>query len=99
MPGPDMRPEQQERWRASNSVYTRGSLYGSPSSTTMSLLPVQREHRLLPIALAYLPVPVVGAVLSIVWGVGATPDGGPADLHGGTDLTIGSRQRWLIASG
>jgi hypothetical protein len=37
-------------------------------------------HRLLPIALAYLPVPIAGAVLSARWGVGATPEGGPRDM-------------------
>ena len=37
-------------------------------------------RRLLPIVLAYLPVPIAGAALSIAWGVGASPEGGPADL-------------------
>lgn len=46
------------------------------------------ERRLLPIVLAYLPVPVAGAVLSARWGVGATPDGGPGDMVlRGTALT------------
>lgn len=40
----------------------------------------RRERRLLPIVLAYLPVPVAGALLSIAWGVGATPASGAADL-------------------
>lgn len=36
------------------------------------------ESRLLPIALAYLPIVVLGAVLSFVFQVGAEPDGSPA---------------------
>ena len=39
-----------------------------------------RERRLLPIVLTYLPVPAAGALLSIAWGVGATPVSGAADL-------------------
>ena len=31
------------------------------------------SRQLLPIVLAYLPVPVIGAALSVVWNVGATP--------------------------
>lgn len=38
------------------------------------------ERRLLPVVLAYLPVPAVGAVLSIAWNVGASPQGGAGDL-------------------
>ena len=37
-------------------------------------------RNLLPIVLAYLPVPIAGAVLSARWGVGATPEGGPGDM-------------------
>jgi hypothetical protein len=49
---------------------------------------VSRERRLLPVVLAYLPVPVAGAVLSALWRVGATPDGGPRDMVlRGTALT------------
>ena len=45
-------------------------------------------RNLLPIVLAYLPVPIVGAVLSARWGVGATPEGGPGDMVlRGTALT------------
>jgi hypothetical protein len=45
-------------------------------------------RRLLPIVLAYLPLPVVGAVLSARWGVGASPAGGPRDMVlRGTALT------------
>ena len=46
------------------------------------------ERNLLPIVLAYLPVPLVGAVLSARWGVGASPEGGPRDMVlRGTALT------------
>lgn len=45
-------------------------------------------RNLLPIVAAYLPVPVVGAVLSAVWDVGATPEGGADDMFlRGTALT------------
>lgn len=45
-------------------------------------------RRLLPIAVAYLPVPVAGAILSARWGVGASPEGGPRDMVlRGTALT------------
>ena len=45
-------------------------------------------RNLLPIVLAYLPVPIAGAVLSARWGVGATPEGGPGDMvMRGTALT------------
>jgi hypothetical protein len=46
------------------------------------------ERSLLPIVLAYLPVPIAGAVLSARWGVGATPDGDAGDMIlRGTALT------------
>jgi hypothetical protein len=46
-----------------------------------------RERRLLPIVLAYAPVPAIGALLSIAWHVGASPTGGPDDvLFRGTAL-------------
>ena len=45
-------------------------------------------RRLLPIVLAYLPIPVVGAALSAVWDVGASPEGGAGDMVlRGTALT------------
>ena len=45
-------------------------------------------RNLLPIVLAYLPVPIAGAVLSARWGVGASPEGGPRDMVlRGTALT------------
>ena len=45
-------------------------------------------RNLLPIVVAYLPVPIVGAVLSARWRVGASPDGGPGDMVlRGTALT------------
>ena len=48
-----------------------------------------RSHRnLLPIVVAYLPIPIVGAALSARWGVGATADGTPGDMFlRGTALT------------
>jgi hypothetical protein len=45
-------------------------------------------RRLLPIVLAYLPVPVVGAALSAAWNVGASPEGSASDMFlRGTALT------------
>jgi len=45
-------------------------------------------RNLLPIVVAYLPVPIAGAVLSTRWGVGASPEGGPGDMVlRGTALT------------
>lgn len=43
------------------------------------MLPSSPRH-LLPIVAAYLPVPVVGAILSAAWDVGASPEGGPRDM-------------------
>ena len=46
------------------------------------------ERRLLPIVLAYLPVPILGAALSAAWDVGASPEGGASDMFlRGTALT------------
>lgn len=51
-------------------------------------MPTPSVRRLLPIVLAYLPVPIVGAILSVIWNVGASPDGGPGDMFfRGTALT------------
>jgi hypothetical protein len=51
-------------------------------------MPSPSPRRLLPIVAAYLPVPIVGAVLSARWDVGATPEGGPRDMVlRGTALT------------
>lgn len=49
---------------------------------------VQRRQRLLPLAIAYLPVVTVGAALSFAYGVGAHPGGDPAKdlLFRGTAL-------------
>lgn len=45
-------------------------------------------RNLLPIVAAYLPVPIVGAALSAMWDVGATPEGGADDMVlRGTALT------------
>lgn len=50
--------------------------------------PGSRARNLLPIALAYLPVPAAGAVLSARWNVGASPDGDASDMFlRGTALT------------
>lgn len=43
-------------------------------------MPTPSARRLLPVVLAYLPVPIAGAVLSARWGVGASPEGGPRDM-------------------
>lgn len=51
-------------------------------------MPTPSPRRLLPIVVAYLPVPIAGAVLSAAWDVGASPEGGPHDmLLRGTALT------------
>ena len=51
-------------------------------------MPSPSPRLLLPIVLAYLPVPIAGAVLSARWGVGASPEGGPRDMVlRGTALT------------
>lgn len=51
-------------------------------------MPISSPRRLLPIVLAYLPVPIAGAVLSARWKVGASPEGGPGDMFlRGTALT------------
>ena len=51
-------------------------------------MPRPSSRQLLPIVLAYLPVPVIGAALSVAWNVGATPGGRPADMVlRGTALT------------
>lgn len=45
-------------------------------------------RNLLPIVLAYLPLPILGAIGSARWGVGASPAGGPGDMFlRGTALT------------
>ncbi|HYH91610.1 MAG TPA: hypothetical protein VD763_00500 [Candidatus Saccharimonadales bacterium] len=45
-------------------------------------------RHLLPVVVAYLPVPVIGALLSARWQVGASPEGGPRDMFlRGTALT------------
>ena len=51
-------------------------------------MPSPSRHRLLPIVLAYLPVPAIGAALSAAWNVGASPEGGAGDMFlRGTALT------------
>ena len=51
-------------------------------------MPTPSARRLLPIVLAYLPVPIIGAVLSVAWNVGASPEGGAGDMYlKGTALT------------
>ena len=51
-------------------------------------MPTPSPRNLLPIVLAYLPVPILGAIGSARWGVGASPAGGPRDMFlRGTALT------------
>jgi hypothetical protein len=51
-------------------------------------VPRPSSRKLLPIVLAYLPVPVIGAALSVAWNVGATPGGRWSDMYlRGTALT------------
>jgi hypothetical protein len=52
----------------------------------MQLRPSPRN--LLPIVAGYLPVPIIGAGLSALWDVGASPEGGAGDMFlRGTALT------------
>ena len=51
-------------------------------------MPMPTPRNLLPIVVAYLPIPIVGAVLSARWNVGASPTGAPSDMFlRGTALT------------
>lgn len=51
-------------------------------------MPASSPPNLLPIVIAYLPVPIVGAVLSVLWNVGASPHGSASDMYlRGTALT------------
>ena len=51
-------------------------------------MPAPSPRRLLPIVLAYLPLPIGGALLSAAWNVGASPEGGAGDMFlRGTALT------------
>jgi hypothetical protein len=51
-------------------------------------VPKSSPRNLLPIVAAYLPVPIVGAILSAIWDVGASPEGGADDMFlRGTALT------------
>ena len=51
-------------------------------------MPRPSPRNLLPVVLAYLPVPVAGAVLSAAWDVGASPESGARDMFlRGTALT------------
>jgi hypothetical protein len=51
-------------------------------------MPKSSPRNLLPIVAAYLPVAVGGAVLSVLWDVGASPEGGAGDMFlRGTALT------------
>ena len=51
-------------------------------------MPTPSPRKLLPIVVAYLPVPIAGAILSARWDVGASPDGGAGDMVlRGTALT------------
>ena len=51
-------------------------------------MPTPSARRLFPIVATYLPVPIIGAILSVVWDVGASPEGGAGDMFlRGTALT------------
>lgn len=51
-------------------------------------MPPSSPRKLFPVVLAYLPVPIVGAILSVLWNVGATPEGSASDMFlRGTALT------------
>lgn len=57
-------------------------------SLEIARMPPSSPRNLLPIVAAYLPVPVMGAVLSAAWDVGASPEGGAGDMFlRGTALT------------
>ena len=58
------------------------------TQASMTLMLTSSPRNLLPIVLAYLPVPIVGAALSAAWDVGASPEGGSGDMFlRGTALT------------
>ena len=51
-------------------------------------MPRSSPRNLLPIVAAYLPVAIGGAALSVMWDVGASPEGGAGDMFlRGTALT------------
>ncbi len=51
-------------------------------------MPTSSPRNLLPIVTAYLPVAIGGAALSVLWDVGASPEGGAGDMFlRGTALT------------
>jgi hypothetical protein len=51
-------------------------------------MPQSSPRNLLPIVGAYLPVPIAGAIVSALWDVGASPEGGASDMFlRGTALT------------
>ena len=51
-------------------------------------MPTPSPRSLLPIVAVYLPLPIIGAALSAMWDVGASPEGGAGDmLLRGTALT------------
>jgi hypothetical protein len=59
-----------------------------PPVSELDTVPSPSVRRLLPVVLAYLPVPMIGAVLSAAWNVGASPEGGAGDMFlRGTALT------------
>jgi hypothetical protein len=58
------------------------------SAPTIAAMTRSSTRNLLPLVVTYLPVPIVGAVLSARWKVGASADGGPGDMVlRGTALT------------
>ena len=61
---------------------------GGACAPTIAAMTRSSTRNLLPLVVAYLPVPIAGAVLSARWKVGASPEGGPRDMVlRGTALT------------
>ena len=74
--------------RLDGSVLGASVLVVSPLVSRLTAMPNSSPRHLLPIVVAYLPVPLAGAILSSRWKVGASPEGGPADMFlRGTALT------------
>jgi hypothetical protein len=66
--------------RPTRRVDRSGTLASTSHPSRGSQMPSSSPRNLLPIVAAYLPVAIGGAALSVLWDVGATPEGGAGDL-------------------
>jgi hypothetical protein len=74
--------------RPTRRVDRSGTLASTSQPSRGSQMPSSSPRNLLPIVAAYLPVAIGGAALSVLWDVGATPEGGASDMFlRGTALT------------